>query len=301
MGGAWEGQGWCGAACAPGGSQRYARRTGDNIPGRLGLQQYRAPHHSQRASSLPQVLSLESVPAEHGFTLAASADGRGETVNGVAVQPGQSQLLRLSWRPVTAGAVRCAIHLLLGQATKLQVRSPISNCPHHQPVLEHRLLLNERAHAGFHLMSCTAGDPVWGGHGRRSNSAHSYWCWSGKGRVARTRGWPSARRPVAGASWLGVAHFGSAAQGGRPSSRAVSFPAGEQRWPSWACRWRSTQRSPHPRGPAARASAHQGSRRSRSAAAAGSFGAELPHWRPPGTDCKEDSQSRPAGQAAAAA
>ena len=79
------------------------------------LTTHRCPRH------IPQVLNLESVPEEQGFTLAASAAARGEQCDAVAVQPGQTQLLRLNWRPVTAGAVRCSLHLLLNHATKLQV------------------------------------------------------------------------------------------------------------------------------------------------------------------------------------
>ena len=71
-----------------------------------------------------QVLSLESFSAPHGFTVAASPAAAAGSSCELLLQPGQSELLLVTWQPVAPGAVRCVLHLLLGSETRLQVISP---------------------------------------------------------------------------------------------------------------------------------------------------------------------------------
>ena len=52
--------------------------------------------------------------------MAASA-AAAEEGDGVVLQPGQSQLLQLTWRPVSAGALRCTLHLVYGDTQRVQV------------------------------------------------------------------------------------------------------------------------------------------------------------------------------------
>ena len=72
-----------------------------------------------------QVVRLEGVPEEQGFSVAARAEGviRPEEL---VVQPGEPQVLQVTWQPAAAGAVRGVLHLAYGdKPTRVQARS----CP----------------------------------------------------------------------------------------------------------------------------------------------------------------------------
>jgi hypothetical protein len=88
------------------------------------------PLNCQPTAPLVQVLSLESFSAEHGFTVAASAAAALGSSCELLLQPGQSELLLVTWRPLVPGAVRCVLHLLLGHDTRLQVGCVLMLCSH---------------------------------------------------------------------------------------------------------------------------------------------------------------------------
>ena len=72
---------------------------------------------------LLQVVGLEGIPEEQGFSVAAKAEGVSR-VETLVVQPGESQVLQLTWQPSAAGAVRGVLHLAYGdKPTRVQVRA----------------------------------------------------------------------------------------------------------------------------------------------------------------------------------
>ena len=71
------------------------------------------------------MLRLEDVPEHQGFSVAAKAEGVSR-LGELVVQPGEPQVLQVTWQPAATGAVRGVLHLAYGdKPTRLQARS----CP----------------------------------------------------------------------------------------------------------------------------------------------------------------------------